>query len=581
MSNDMARLEILSRVASDHAAAAWREKGKIIDAGAQRLGCSRQTVFRWLADLIGYDPGRDRKPRADKGSTTLPEESLRTIAGLAFVSRRGTGKQLLSLEGAATVARANGLEVPVSVTTVARQLRQHGMHPRQLTAPTPHVHQQSRHPNHVWFVDASLSVLYYMGDSTLEAMNEDVFYKNKPQNFQTIAKKRLNRYVVVDHYSGAFYLEYRLGGESQENITEVFMNAIIARPGDPFCGVPLLLGMDPGSANLSQAFLNLLRNLEVETLVHTPGNSRAKGVVEVMQRIVEHGFEWRLRHEPVTNLGHINLLARQWSLDFNNAAVHSRHGQSRFMVWGTITAEQFRPAPSMALLKELWTSTPIARHVDDDLTLSFKVKGWSRFDYDVRYIPGVMVKEKLLVRVNPYRAPAVDVRVPGEEPERWLTVQPIPKNEAGFFIGAAMLGEEYKAMPETMADRARKALNAAAYGVESPSEAEKRRRQNAPVYAGVIDAFADLNVTPFSTPIQTHPIHSTVVVPIREAAPLDAVSAAIALRERMGRNLEQAEFERLTSCFPNGVSESELDGLQREFSDQDTPRLRAVGGAAC
>ncbi|GAB0056738.1 hypothetical protein SIID45300_01049 [Candidatus Magnetaquicoccaceae bacterium FCR-1] len=581
MLNEMVRLEILNRVATEHARAGWREKGAIIDAGAEQLGCSRQTVFRWLADDLDYVPGRDRKPRTDKGSTALDDNSLFTIAGLVHASRRGTGKQLLSMKDAKRVAIANGMEVPVSVTTISRQLRHLGMHPCQLAAPTPHGTQQSRHPNHAWFVDASLSVLYYLGDNTLEAMNEEVFYKNKPHNFQAIEKKRLNRYVVVDHYSGAFYLEYRLGGESQENISEVFMNAIRARPGDPFHGVPFLLGMDPGSANMSHAFLNLLRNLDVKPLVHLPGNSRAKGVVEVMQRIVEQGFEWRLRHEPVNSLGHVNLLARRWSLDFNRTMVHTRHGQSRFDLWSTITPEQMRPAPGLELLKELMTSTAVKRRVDDDLTLSYKVKGWSRQDYDVRHVPGVMVHEKLLVRVSPYRAPAIDVRVPDLEPEAWFTVQPVARNEAGFAEHAAMLGEEHKAMPDTLADKARKALNAAAYGVSDPIEAEKRRKRNQPVMAGKIDAYADLLPAPAFSPVAETPGKRLAVLALPPVAvPLDTVSAAIRLRERLGRNLDAQEFQVLVARHPEGVPESALDGLCLEFSRTAAPRLMAVGGDA-
>ncbi|MBF0309487.1 MAG: DDE-type integrase/transposase/recombinase [Magnetococcales bacterium] len=577
---DAATLEILMATAEAHAAAPWRGKGRVIADAAAKLGCAAATVHIWLKDRVGYETGAGRKTRSDKGQTAISDEALQQIAGLAFISRRGAGnggtRQMLSIRGAAKLVAANGGEVGVSASTISRQLRRRGLHPALLTQATPHSHQQSLHPNHVWAIDASLSVLFYMADAGLEVMNEDVFYKNKPQNIESIGKQRLNRWLAVDHYSGAFYLEYRLGGESQESLTEVFINAIQLRPGDPFHGVPLLLSMDAGSANISHAFLNLLKNLACEALVHTPGNPRAKGAVEVMQRVVEYEFEARFPFGTIRNLGHLNFLARQWSIAFNGSAIHTRHGQPRYTVWMGITAAQLRLAPGLEMLKEMLTSKPEARKVGGDLTISFKVKGFPRYSYDVRHVPGVMVGEKLLVRVNPYRAPQVDVLVPHSDPEQWLTVEHLVKNEVGFFEGAAVIGEEYKALPETAADQMRKLLNAQAYGTTDPKEADKRRRKGAPAYDGAINAFADVEAytAPEWLPKKGTPLH--LATPAREAAPLSVVDAAIRLRERLGRNLSGEEFESISGRFPDGVPEGVLEDLVNEFAGR--PALRLVAG---
>ena len=51
---------------------------------------------------------------------------------------------------------------------------------------------QSLHPNHVWLIDASLCVLYYLQAegkrSGLQVMDADKFYKNKPKALERIER---------------------------------------------------------------------------------------------------------------------------------------------------------------------------------------------------------------------------------------------------------------------------------------------------------------------------------------------------------------------------------------------------------
>lgn len=55
-----------------------------------------------------------------------------------------------------------------------------------------------------------MCVLYYLDRGGLAVMDKKEFYKNKPQNVKRIANERVLRYLVTDHYSGAFYLHYFL-----------------------------------------------------------------------------------------------------------------------------------------------------------------------------------------------------------------------------------------------------------------------------------------------------------------------------------------------------------------------------------
>jgi hypothetical protein len=116
----------------------------------------------------------------------------------------------------------------------------YGLHPDQLLAPAPVTELASRHPNHVWQIDASLCTLYCLGNGAkgLQGMEGQVYYKNKPGNLERVSANRVWRYVVTDHASGWLYVEYVLGAESGENLCSVFINAMQERGGDHDARLP-------------------------------------------------------------------------------------------------------------------------------------------------------------------------------------------------------------------------------------------------------------------------------------------------------------------------------------------------------
>ena len=84
---------------------------------------------------------------------------------------------------------STGEVVPLSASAVAAALRRYGLHPEQLRRPSVAVQQVSLHPNHTWQMDASTCVLFYLDDQGAAEMPESVFYKNKLENFQKVAKQ--------------------------------------------------------------------------------------------------------------------------------------------------------------------------------------------------------------------------------------------------------------------------------------------------------------------------------------------------------------------------------------------------------
>ena len=108
---------------------------------------------------------------------------------------------------------------------------------------------RSLHPNHVWQIDASRCVLFYLpraskGDSGLRIMDHTDFYKNKPANVIKVINESLWRYVVTDHTSGWNYSTYVTGGENATNLVDVLIDAMHRREGEAMFGVPLMVMLD-------------------------------------------------------------------------------------------------------------------------------------------------------------------------------------------------------------------------------------------------------------------------------------------------------------------------------------------------
>ena len=122
--------------------------------------------------------------------------------------------------------------------------------------------------------------------------------------------------MITDHASGVIYVEYVYGGETAENVSQCFINAIQKKdnPSEPFYGVPKILMFDRGTANTSQMFTHLLHQLDVKMEIPKAHNARAKGQVEKGNDIVERLFESGLRFMNVSGLTELNQLAHQLSL---------------------------------------------------------------------------------------------------------------------------------------------------------------------------------------------------------------------------------------------------------------------------
>lgn len=554
--------ERLSQINAALRQASHGGRGAILAAASLELGMSRATLHRKLKEIAVTTP---RKRRSDSGQTALSREEAEYISAAIMAATRKNGKRLSRIADVVEMLRVNGKVraervdeatgevIALSETTIARALRQYGLHPDQLNQPDPVTELASKHPNHVWEIDASICVLYWLNrsDAGLQVMDAAEFYKNKPANVKRIEQDRVWRYVITDHYSGTIFVHYVFGGETAQNLTEVFIRAVVQRVGDPFHGVPWAVMLDPGSANTGAIFKNLCLALQVKVIINKPKNPRAKGQVEKAQDIVERKFESRLSFARVSSLDQLNALATRWMLHFNSTAIHSRHGHTRYGLWQQIRAEALRIAPAAEVLRQLAVSAVNTR----DVTPKLRVK-WEGEQYDVSQVPDVMVGEKLPLVVNPWQVGTLNaVRYNAEGRPVYYLCEKVEMGEAGWSIHAPIITEDYAPHAYTPAQRAKRELEQLVTGTHSVGDAQRARKAKTLPFNGEIDPFKTLD-TPVPTFLPrrgtTHPVEAARLVQPKLNL-IEAARQLKALLAQAGQEWNAARYQWLTEHYPEGV----------------------------
>lgn len=576
--------ERLVAVAQQARAAKHGNKGIIYDAACRELGLSYTTLLKKLKTVVSRP---SRKQRKDAGNSTLTRDEAMLISALLLASARKNGKRLYAIGDAVEVLRANGLIRAasidpttgalhtLSVSAIQRALYRYGLHPDQLLAPAPVTELASLHANHVWQIDASLCVLYYLRPSDkllahgLQVMDHTEFYKNKPRNLARIANDRVWSYEITDHASGWLYTEYVMGGESSENLCSVLINAMQERgDADLMHGVPRILMMDAGSANTSAMMRNLCRALGIEILIHAVGNARAVGQVENARNLIERKFEPGLRFVAVNNLSELNAMAKKWRMHFNATAQHHRHGRTRSQMWMTIRAEQLIKAPPIEVCRTLAIAHPESRKVSPKLRVSFAGR-----EYDVSTVPKVMVGEKLLLTHNPWsHENAQVVGIDKEGNQFFHVVNEVKKNQLGFSMDAALIGQAFKMHAPTPAQTAYKEIMQRVTDADSvngkvKANAHGRKAQLTP-FAGKIDPYKHIDNALLPTYLPRRgTLHHLVPasLPCGATPLLSHVAAAKQLKASLtarGKDWLASYFQWLTQRFPKGVPQEQLDAIE-------------------
>lgn len=441
------------------------EKTRVVERYSRMTGKSTAHLYR-IARTNGYDAGR--KKRSDKGRCVLNDLQIKFIAGQIYTTRREKKGEIMPVKEALDIAEQNGIIPPgsVSVSRMQELLRERGLNRKTLKAKRPHQPMRSLHPNHVHFMDVSVCIQYYLKNKQLCIMREDLFYKNKPENFNKV-KQKIYRYVLTDHFSHTIFIKYYIArGETMANLFDFLVSAWLPKDNSdkfPFRGVPNILMMDKGAANVSGAILAFLKNMDVTFLPGLPHNPMRQGSVERAQNHVEMYFESKLRIQPVSGIEELNFYALDWCA-FMNASdrfIHSRFNTPRTHCWLRIREAQLRECPDRQILQDIFSAPSKQCKVYGDFAIRFKSER-----FRVKHIKGVIPNASFVeVFFKPFSWPEVLVKFDGKE----YPVQPIQAADGGFDADAAVIGQEMKSMPESIRERQLKEIDNLAYG-EAPKK---------------------------------------------------------------------------------------------------------------
>ncbi|WP_230660435.1 integrase catalytic domain-containing protein [Psychrobacter sp. I-STPA10] len=548
----------------------------LINAATEFLGVSHMTIYRNLKKL-GYSD--NRKTRADKGDSQIGIDELKIIASLIRQSERANHKSLMPIKVAIEIAYENGqINEMYNEGTVARLLRENQLSQRHMQQATPHIKLKTAYPNEMWELDPSICILYYLKDGNkMAVMDKDKFYKNKLENVYKIANERVFRYVVVDHYSGAFYCKYYMArGENQETLFDFLMTAMGEKDKlkNPFEGVPTMLYWDKGSANQSHMIQNLLNQLNIKHAAHIAGNSRAKGLVEKTNDIIERHFEGRLylgQHQ-IQSIDDLNLYCEIWQRGFQSSQryAHSRHKMPRFTAWRRITSEQLITRPPIDVCKMLLSDKPAERLVKGNYNIHFEGR-----KYNLSGVDNIAIGSKVGVKVNPYDYPNIRVSHPNSFGEMvTYDIAPLTQDDIGFDSDAipatAMMDGHFHTAKLTTADKNRQELDELAYGTRDQAHIDRiRNTKSQPAFDGKMDAFTYLKAE--------HDKPQTLLHMPKQGTPLDIGEPALQ-KVRVPKRPSPTSVERTEEALPvlqfiqwfvkkHGVIDGMADKIREQYAD--------------
>ena len=585
------RLLLVDQFARQIQNAGHGQKGKIVADACQLLGVKPATFYRANAEVSVST----RKKRIDAGAVELPRIEAELISAYMMEGYRAQSKRMVTLETAVDTLRANGKILAavidpatgeilrqLSYSAIRRALEAYTLHPKQLRQATPHIKMKSLHPNHVWQVDGSVCVVFYLPGKGSEIceLDEAVHYKNKPENLRAIEQFRVIRMVCTDHATDATLWRYYPHAESGAH-TVRFLAWCMAEKADPrklpVHGRPEILMVDLGatSGGLVKRFC---KRLGIEMLVSKRRNPREKGSVEKGNHRVEINFEQGLRfaRRDIRDFDDLNDAALTFQIHYNATRIHTRHGMTRFAAWMHIRAEHLVKTGPEKLLLSLATGEPKHPTVSGNLTVQFHARTWR-----VDSVPGVLIGGKIAVHWHPFipnTAMAITEDADGREIHHQLVdvtgnVDPYA-NEWGFQTDAAIIGEERKSRPDTLADTHRKKVQAIAAGTNTLEETEKKRgKKDFVPFDGGIDPFlqAKTEETPTYLPKQGATLE--IAAPTVERIKLPLSQAGMRMGKALGRQLEDAEWTWLENRHPGGITEDAIGALIAQWSAEPVPMI--------
>lgn len=534
------------------------QRGEIIERYQRLTGKNASTLYA-IARKFDFVSGR--KTRADKGllKSGITEDQIMYVAGLVYKTGRENKGGIMPVEAALEIAFDAGIieRGQISHDRMTTLIRERQLDKEQMKAPTPHTEMRSLHPNYCHLADVSVCIQYYLKNGKMGFMDEREFYKNKPHNFAKI-KQKLLRYVLTDHFSGLFYLKYFVAdGETRENLWDFLKEAWRAKSDSrlPFQGVPFFMLMDAGCAQTSKAMKNFFKGLGITIPKGKPHNPRRQGSVETTHNIIEKWFETKLRICPAQNVEELNEWAMDFMIWFHAFREHTRHGMTRLESWQLIKTEQLRIMPSDEILNILFVEPEVECLVRN---YRFNFRG---LEFNVKHLPGMHHKAKVMVALNPYRwsEEKVVTVVWNNTPFEVCAIEKLDATLGGFSVNSAVIGESYKAQPETTTQQSIKLINEMAHGTREPKR-DSIPFEGTPVFGNQAEKVGNLFTLPKrGTPIEITRSTESVRISImdlfkrlRDAGAVITPALNKQLRAEFGDTIEMKRAEEVINAITLG-----------------------------
>lgn len=454
------------------------ERRRLVLQLADEKGVSAQSIYS-AAKRGGFISGRSK--RADAGTRTIPvtDAQLAQVAKIIHASHTNKGSIPLPAHEAIRLAETQAI-IPAGVVSEAylnQWMRARNVSKRHALQTTPHSRLRSLYPNHVHMIDASQCAQWYLADSGAvkhQRLNMEV-YKNKQGD-----PRKITRLLLVDHYSGAFFAWYVQSETAREWIEFLYFawadKSFLANrlapflPKEtidnlsawfPFRGVPAMIYADKGSPVTRDVTQNVLNSLGINFDHHLPGNPRAKGANEGMQRHWERWFESRLHLNKATSLDQLNAWAFDCCMAINSTRPHARHGMPRFRLWNR-DIEYIKDVPDYDFYRSYALAEPEVREVGNDGVIQFTppAAGMPKGQYNFYRVPDVNLwGGKVEVAYSLFEFPTVKI-INRRTGEFWHA-KPLIRDGAGFLTEiSAVIGQEFKQPAETEVQKALKQLKA-------------------------------------------------------------------------------------------------------------------------
>jgi transposase len=357
-------------------------KGRRLAAIAQELAERHEISVKTVYALTrGVRPGRKARADAGKRSAAVLENE-----GLLLVAH-AVAERHVTVEEAVAFAELNGFEIPWSISSVRRWLREHGLTLRQVqrkVSRTPHRRFEGAYPGHSIQVDFSTVQETWLDTETLRTMRIKGVDDNHPNT--NPKQRKVWKFVALDDYSRRVWVRFYAPPSGHPSSVEVidFLLMIFAES-----GVPENLYTDRDGLLLCEhlkrffALLNpdfkLALDDEMKSLhrAHAPGNPRATGKVENTHKYIELKWERQIGLlEKLPTLDELNDTFAANIMAEKNWAVHGTTGEKPMLRWRrSFEPRRIPSADSMALLKGKEFSGKKAITVSGRLTLTVPGEG--------------------------------------------------------------------------------------------------------------------------------------------------------------------------------------------------------------